>query len=204
MGLYGEQVVPRIINLCCGTKAMNELRSRACAGLDGDVLEIGFGSGLNLPFYPAATARLDAVEPANVGWKLAASRVAAASFPVARSGLDGQSLPFDDESHDSALSTMTLCTIPDAHAALREVHRVLKPGGRLHFMEHGLAPDDKVQRWQHRIEPIQKRLFAGCHVTRPITEMVTAAGFTITELDEFYLEGPKTLGALSLGVAVRS
>lgn len=204
MRFYGEQVLPRIINICCGTKGMNELRSRACTGLDGEVLEIGFGSGLNLPFYPAETKRLDAVEPADVGWKLAESRVAAASFPVQRSGLDGQSLPFDDESHDSALSTMTLCTIPDAVAALREVHRVLRPGGRLHFMEHGLAPDDNVQRWQRRIEPVQKRLFGGCHVTRPITEMVTAAGFTISELDQFYIEGPKTLGALSIGVAVRS
>jgi ubiquinone/menaquinone biosynthesis C-methylase UbiE len=183
---------------------MNELRSRACAGLEGAVLEIGFGSGLNLPFYPEATTRLDAVEPADVGWKLAGQRVAAAGFPVQRSGLDGQSLPFDDDTHDSALSTMTLCTIPDANAALREVRRVLKPGGRLNFMEHGLAPDAKVQSWQRRIEPLQKRLFAGCHVTRPIADMVSAAGFTITELDEFYLEGPKTLGALTIGVAVRN
>jgi ubiquinone/menaquinone biosynthesis C-methylase UbiE len=203
MGFYEERIVPRIINTCCGTKAMNDLRRRACAGVEGDVLEIGFGSGLNLPFYPASTKRLDAVEPADLGWKLAAQRVAAAGFPVQRSGLDGQSLPFDDETHDSALSTMTLCTIPDADAALREVHRVLKPGGRLHFMEHGLAPDAKVQTWQRRIEPLQKRLFAGCHVTRPISEMVTAAGFTISELDEFYIDGPKTLGALTLGVAVR-
>ena len=203
MAFYGEQILPRVINLCCGTKAMAPLRTRVCAGLAGDVLEIGFGSGHNVPFYPSGTKRVDAVEPADVGWKLAAQRVASANVPIDRSGLDGQSLPFDDGTHDSALSTMSLCTIPDPHAALREVHRVLKPGGTLHFMEHGLAPDAKVQDWQRRIEPMQKRLFGGCHVTRPIAEMISAAGFTITELDEFYLQGPKVMGALSLGVAVR-
>lgn len=182
---------------------MNRLRSRVCTGLEGEVLEIGFGSGLNVPFYPAATKRVDAVEPADVGWKLARQRVAASPVPVQRAGLDGQSLPFADASHDAALSTMTLCTIPDAAAALREIHRVLRPGASFHFFEHGLAPDADVQRRQRRIEPFSKRVFGGCHITRPITEMVTAAGFTITEVDVFYGEGPKVMGAFSLGVAVR-
>jgi ubiquinone/menaquinone biosynthesis C-methylase UbiE len=204
MGFYGDQILPRFINVACGTKPLDRLRSRVCAGLEGDVLEIGFGSGLNVPFYPAAAQRVDAVEPADTGWKLARERVAAASVPVERSGLDGQSLPFADATHDSALSTFTLCTIPDAPAALREVHRVLKPGASLHFVEHGLAPDAAVQRWQRRLEPVQKRIFGGCHVTRPIAEMVAAAGFTITDLDVFYAEGPKPMSAFSLGVAVRS
>jgi ubiquinone/menaquinone biosynthesis C-methylase UbiE len=204
MGFYGDQVLPRFINVACGTTSLRRLRGRVCAGLEGDVLEIGFGSGLNVPFYPAAVKRIDAVEPADIGWKLAGERVAAASIPVQRSGLDGQALPFAGETHDSALSTFTLCTIPDAQTALREVHRVLRPGGKLHFVEHGLAPDPGVQRWQRRIEPVQKRLFGGCHVTRPIADMISGAGFTITELDVFYAEGPKPMSAFSLGVAVRA
>ncbi len=204
MGFYGDQFVPRFINVACGTKELHRLRRRVCTGLEGEVLEIGFGSGLNVPFYPASAKRVDAVEPSGVGWKLAAARVASSPVPVQRSGLDGQSLPFADETHDAALSTFTLCTIPDAHAALREVHRVLRPGASLHFVEHGLAPDAAVQKWQRRIEPVQKRLFGGCHVTRPIVEMITAAGFTITEIDTFYEKGPKAVGAFSLGVATRA
>ena len=147
--------------------------------------------------------RVAAVEPADLGWKLAAKRLRAASVPVERSGLDGQPLPFDDDSFDAALSTWTLCTIPDVAAALSEVRRVLKPGGTLHFVEHGLAPDEKVRRWQHRLEPVQKRLFGGCHLTRPIVDLLTAAGFTITEVDVFYEDGaPKFLAADSLGAAV--
>jgi SAM-dependent methyltransferase len=202
MGFYGEHVLPRIVNVTCGLKGVEPQREKVCEGLEGEVVEIGFGSGLNVPFYPPPVTRVAAVEPADLGWKLAADRVKAASVPVERSGLDGQSLPFPDDSFDAALSTWTMCTIPDISAALHELRRVLKPGGTLHFVEHGLAPDAGVRRWQRRLEPIQKRLFGGCHLTRPIADLVTGAGFTITELDVYYEDGsPKFLSANSRGVA---
>ena len=203
MGLYGERVLPRIINVVCAMGDAARLRERVCAGLHGRVLEIGFGSGLNVPHYPDAVTHVDAVEPADLGWELAGKRLAATSIPVERTGLDGQSIPLPDDSCDTALSTWTMCTIPDLGSALREVRRVLKPGGTLHFVEHGLAPDGKVQRWQHRLEPMQKRIAGGCHLTRQIPDLLTGAGFTISELDVFYEKGaPKTLGADSLGVAI--
>jgi ubiquinone/menaquinone biosynthesis C-methylase UbiE len=134
-----------------------------------------FGSSLNVPYYPAAVKRVTAVEPAAVGWKLAAERLRQTSIPVQRAGVDAATLPFPDDSFDAALSTWTMCTIPDIAAALGELRCVLKPGGTLHFVEHGLAADERVQRWQHRIEPVQKRLFGSCHLTRPIVELYSTA-----------------------------
>jgi SAM-dependent methyltransferase len=203
MGWYAEQVVPRLINTACGLAPGDPLRQRVCAGLTGRVVEIGFGSGLNVPHYPPTVRELAAVEPSEVGWRLAGKRVAASDVPVVRSGLDGQSLPFADSSFDSAVSTWTLCTIPDPAAALAELRRVLVPDGALHFVEHGLAPDERVRRWQHWLEPVQRRVAGGCHLTRPVVELLTQAGFTVTELDVFYQPGaPKVLGAETLGVAV--
>ena len=203
MGVYEKQILPRILNVACGTKTVEPLRRRVCEGLAGNVVEIGFGSGLNLPFFPAAVTQVAAVEPADLSWKLAGPRLKASSVPVQRSGLDGQSQPLADGSYDAALSTWTLCTIPDVAAALREVRRVLKPGGTLHFLEHGLAPDERVRRWQRRLDPLEQRIFGGCHFTRPIADLLTAAGFTITDLDAFYEKGaPKFAGADSLGTAL--
>lgn len=204
MGFYADHILPRVINTACGNKQADPLRKRVCTGLTGDVLEIGFGSGNNIPFYPVQVTKLAAIEPADLGWKLAAARLAEAAVPIQRSGLDGQKLPFAEDSFDSALSTWTLCTIPDAAAALLEVHRVLRPGGSFHFVEHGRAPDEKVRRWQHRMEPLHRALLGGCHVSRPIRDLITTAGFTITEMDTFYEDAaPKYASAMSLGIAVK-
>ena len=202
MGVYNQQVVPRIINKACGMKAARPLRQRVCAGLQGEVIEIGFGSGHNIEFYPASVDGVTAVEPSDVAWKLAAKRLAQASIPVQRGALDGQVLPFADGSFDSALTSWTLCTVPDAAAALSELRRVLKPAGSLHFLEHGLAPDERVQRWQYRLDPLEQRMLGGCSFVRPVADMLTSAGFVIDEIDVFYEKGaPKFAGADSLGLA---
>ncbi len=202
MGFYSDSIVPRIMDKACGMKAAFPLRERVCAGLSGEVVEVGFGSGSNIAFYPATVRRVTAVEPSDVAWRLATKRIAGSAVPIERTGLDGQCLPFDDASFDAALSTWTMCTIPDAVAALQELRRVLKPGAPLHFLEHGLAPDPKVQRWQRRLNSLQGRLFAGCSLNRPIVDLVTQAGFTVRQVDVFYEEGtPKFLGADCLGVA---
>lgn len=203
-GPWTTQVVPRITNRVLATRRHHEIRERVCAGLAGEIVEIGFGSGLNVAYYPAAVTRLTAIEPSDVGWRLAEKRVAASTVPVQRSGLDGQKLPFDDESFDNALSTWTLCTIPDPVAALREIIRVLRPDGRLYFVEHGSSPDPTVNKWQRRADPVQQRVFAGCHLNRQIDSLLVTAGLTPEELRTYYVPGePKPFGYLYEGRALR-
>ncbi|NEW41540.1 class I SAM-dependent methyltransferase [Nocardia cyriacigeorgica] len=202
MGIYNDRVVPRLVDVACGIRMNDKLRERVCAGLSGRVVEIGFGSGLNVPFYPPTLQSVSAVEPADLGWKLAEKRVAAATVPIERAGLDGQSLPFDDNTFDAAVSTWTMCTIPDIDAALAEIRRVLVPGGTLHFVEHGLAPDPRVQSWQHRLNPIQNVVAGGCNLDRDIRGLIESAGFEMREIDVFYGGRPKFMVAQTLGVAV--
>jgi SAM-dependent methyltransferase len=198
---YAERILPRVIDLACGAKAMSPARAEAAAGLRGVVVELGFGSGHNCAHYPEAVESVLAVEPSDRAWELAAPRVANCRVPVSRAGLDGERLPFSDASADSVLSTFTLCTIPDLDAALAEVRRVLRPGGAFHFFEHGLAPDHAVQRWQRRAEPIQKAIFGGCHLTRPILPTVQRAGFDVEPSRSWYAGRPRAASAMTIGVA---
>jgi ubiquinone/menaquinone biosynthesis C-methylase UbiE len=192
MGFWREQVVPRLANKTLDTVPVRDIRERVCAGLQGDVIELGFGSGLNVPHYPSAVAGVWAVDPSGVALRLAASRIAASRVPVHAAGLDGAELDLPDRRFDSALSTFTLCTVPDVERALTEVLRVLVPGGTFHFVEHGRSPDRTVARWQGRIEPVQRRLAGGCHLTRDIDELIGQAGFDVDALDNYYAPlGPK-------------
>ena len=175
-----------------------------CARLDGDVLEVGFGSGRNVPHYPTQVTKVWAVDPATVGRRLAAGRVAASPVPVDYVGLDGEQLPLEDGSVDHVLTTWTLCTIPDVQRALAEVRRVLRPGGSLHFVEHGRAPEARVARWQERLTPMQRRVFGGCHLNRPIDQLIDAAGLRLETLDNYYARGPKPFGYMFEGVATKA
>lgn len=209
MRWWDEQVVPRVTDRLLDAGEFHKLRARVCAGLEGEVLEIGFGSGLNVEHYPPAVTKVHAVEPSDVAWRIAEDKhLSRGGPPVVRAGLDGQVLDLADASVDAAVSTFTLCTIPDVAAALREVRRVLRPGGRFHFVEHGLAPEPRVARWQHRLTPLQRRIGAGCHLDRPIDDLVTGSGLVVEHLETFYLGGGKpgtrVAGFLYLGHAVRA
>lgn len=202
MPFYREQVVPRLVALTCGASGLAGLRAETTAGLSGRVVEIGFGSGFNVPHYPAAVERVLAVEPSATAFRMAGKRIDASPVPIEQVGLDGQSLPLDDASCDAALCTFTLCTVADPVAVLAEVRRVLKPGGRFHFLEHGLAPDPKVVAFQHRVEPIQRRLADGCHLTRDPIALVRSAGFDVECMDQSYGRGPKAWSYLTRAAAV--
>jgi SAM-dependent methyltransferase len=158
---------------------------------------------LNLPHYPPEVDQVLAVEPAHVARQRAERRIAEAAVTVEHVGLDGQMLPLDDKSCDGALCTFTLCTVPDPSQALAELLRVLRPGGTVHFLEHGLSPDAGVAKWQHRIEPVQRRLADGCHLTRDPSSLVEQAGFVMQRNEQRYVQGPKPWCWLTLGVAAK-
>ncbi len=204
MGLYEDQILPRLIDKVLGGADFDRVRSRVSADLSGDVLEVGFGSGRNVPYYPMSVNRVQAIDPATVGRKLAAKRVAASAVPVEYVGLDGQSLPLESGSVDHVLTTWTLCTIPDVNGALREMHRVLRSGGVLHFAEHGHSPDPNVAKWQNRLTPLQRRMAGGCHLNRPIDQLIEGAGFTMAHLDNFTMRGPKSFGYMYEGSATKA
>ena len=203
MGFYRRQVVPRLVEWMCGASGFDKWRVRTAEGLSGRVVEIGFGSGLNLPHYPPEVETVLAVEPATVARRLAERRISEATMRVEHVGLDGQALPLDDASCDAALCTFTLCTVPDPAQALAELLRVLKPGGTVHFLEHGLSPDPGVARWQHRIEPFQRRVADGCHLTRDASSLVESAGFVMQRNEQRYVDGPKPWSWVTLGVAAK-
>lgn len=204
MGFYLDQVLPRITDVALGGKEFDAIRARVCAGLAGEVVEVGFGSGRNVPHYPATVTRVRAVDPATVGRALAAERVAASVVPVDYVGLDGEQLPVEDASVDYVLTTWTLCTIPNVDRALAEMRRVLRPGGSLQFVEHGRAPHPGVARWQDRLTPIQRRVFGGCHLNRPIDALIEGAGLRLVKLDNYFARGPKPFGYLFEGIATKS
>jgi len=203
MGFYREHVLPRLVDRACGTSGLRRWRAEVTAGLTGRVIEIGFGSGLNVDHYPTDVGMILAVEPAAVARRLSNKRIARSAVPVTHIGLDGQAIPLDDDSCDSALSTFTLCTIPDVQRALAELRRVMRPGARFHFLEHGLAPDPGVAAWQRRLEPLQLRLADGCHLTREPARLVSEAGFTIEHVEQRYAKGPKPWSWFSSGVATK-
>jgi ubiquinone/menaquinone biosynthesis C-methylase UbiE len=188
--LWDEHVVPRLTDVSLKGHEIGEHRGQVCTGLSGRVVEIGFGSGLNIRWYPPAVTSISAVEPSDVGWALSEKRRRRSAVPIERAGLDGQHLALSDGEYDGAVVTFSLCTIPDPALALREVRRVVAPEGRLHFLEHGLAPEPGIQRRQRRLEPFQRRIAGGCHLTRNVPELISANGWEIEDLEEFYLPGP--------------
>lgn len=192
-------MVPRVNDASLRGRALGESRAQACAGLTGRVLELGFGGGLNLAHLPASVTGVGAVEPSDTGWRLSERRRARSAVPVERIGLDGQAVAAEDASYDSALCTFTLCTIPDPLRALAEVRRVVRSGGTLHFLEHGLSTDQGVARWQHRLDPWQQRLAGGCHLTRDPGALAEQAGLTLESLRTGSLPGFSGPRALTFG-----
>jgi SAM-dependent methyltransferase len=202
---YGDHVLPRVVDLTCGGKRMEPVRRPALEGLAGTVVELGFGSGPNVGLYPPAVERVLAVEPSEGARALARKRMAARHHPpVDFVGLDGATLPLEDASADAVLSTFTLCTIPDVEGAMAEIVRVLRPGGSLHFVEHGRSGDPLVLRRQVRFEPIQRRIAGGCHLTRDPADLAERAGLRVEDLARFRLQGPKILTTMSSGRAVKA
>lgn len=202
MGLYSRYLLPRIVHLACNTNPTRRQRQKVVPQARGEVLEIGLGSGLNLPFYDTERiTKLWGLEPSEEMRALAAPRVRALPFAFSFLDAPGDQIPLDDHSVDTVVTTYTLCTIPDPSAALRAMARVLRPGGRLLFSEHGVAPDPAVRRWQRRLNPMWSRLGGGCNLDRAIPTLIATSGFTLVELDEMYIPGWRPASFNYWGVA---
>jgi ubiquinone/menaquinone biosynthesis C-methylase UbiE len=202
MGFYDDWVLPRLLNLMMGDKSTTEERKKALAGVTGTVLEVGFGCGHNLPWYPQGVRRLVAIDPSRESAKLARERVAEARFPVEYLPIGAEEIAAPDHSFDSVVSTFTMCTIPNPVAALEQMRRVLKPDGKLFIVEHGLTEDPSIQRWQHRLNKVHNVVCGGCNTNRDIRRLVAEAGFEFDEVHQYYMDGaPKFVGFVTRGVA---
>ena len=191
MPFYTERILPHLVHWTLRSGTFRKLRQECVHGLSGTVLEVGFGSGLNLPWYPRDVAKLWFIEPSEEARRMAREAIAAAPFPVEPLGATAESIPLPDACVDAVVSTWTLCTIPDVEQALREMRRVLRPGSPFRFVEHGRSPDARVARWQDRLTPLHRRLAGGCHLNRPIDRLIEEAGFRLDRIDRFYVRGPK-------------
>jgi ubiquinone/menaquinone biosynthesis C-methylase UbiE len=204
MSLWSRWIFPRLCHLALSSQRFSDHRRRLLAGAQGRVLELGTGTGLNLPLYPQAVESIDGVDPNPGMHELARGAAEQAGRPVELHEARGEELPFDDASFDVAVSTWTLCSVDDAPRVLAEVHRVLKPGGRLLFIEHGLSHEPGVALWQRRLTPLQRRVADGCHLDRDFTALLEASPLEPVEVEHFYdTETPKIAGYLFRGVAVR-
>jgi ubiquinone/menaquinone biosynthesis C-methylase UbiE len=204
MGFYNRHIMPRFVNLACASGQMKKIRAQTVPLAEGRVLEIGFGSGHNLPFLNAEKiSHYWALEPDEQIRKLASQRLSDSPLQPEFLGLEAESIPLDDNSADTIVITFTMCTIPQVEQALGEMRRVLKPGGQLLFAEHGAAPDNAVARWQGRIEPVWKRISGGCHLTRKPLELLENNGFTLRSAESLYVpKAPRFAGFVSHGIAV--
>jgi ubiquinone/menaquinone biosynthesis C-methylase UbiE len=202
--MYSRYLFPCLMDFGMRFEPFTRYRRRILAGLSGEGLEIGAGTGLNFKHYPPEVAQLNTVDP-NPGMEwLSGRRAAKATVSIRRGTLSAEILPFGDGYFDFVVSTWTLCSIPEVERALSEVYRVLKPGGEFRFVEHGLAPDENVRRWQHRLTPVQKIVADGCHLNRDMAALVDGAGFEMANLETFYLSrSPKSVGYFYLGRATK-
>ena len=203
MGLYSKHIFPRLLDWSLRADEFRRLRGEALATAYGEVLEIGFGTGLNLYHYPEQVARLTTIDSERMLADRVARRTARVAFPVEQMQLDASGrLPFDDDTFDTAVSTWTLCSISDLPSALAEVRRVMKPEGHFIFLEHGRSDDHRVARWQDRLNPFQKIIGVGCNMNRRIDQFINEAGMNITALDRFLLrDAPRMLGEMYRGTA---
>ncbi|WP_026942281.1 class I SAM-dependent methyltransferase [Hellea balneolensis] len=202
MGLYNKHVLPLVLDKACGIKPITKQREKVVPLAEGVVLEIGIGSGQNLPHYDASkVTKIIGIDPDEHIWKRSAARRKNSPINIERIGLSGEDIPLDNNQVDSVVVTYSLCTIPDPVRALKEMKRILKPGGRILFSEHGKAPDDAVNKWQNRIDPLWKKLAGGCHSGRDIPALFTQADLKFDDLQEMYIPGPKVLSYNYWGVA---